>query len=132
MVDSEDGTTLKVLGLGKNIRSEGVPIYTTLTDLPKHERIVSFILRLHRIDPLEVTGFLQQYVPPGPTASFTPSSPGGLLVITARMSMIRSLVKPAETMDVSRGDEPSKPAEAPPEKPAPPKPAKPVADDDDD
>ena len=106
LVDSADGATVKVIGLAKSVRGEGVPIYNTLDDLPKRERIVSYVARVKRADALRLTGVLQQYVPPGPGTSFTPV-PGGMIILTARTSMIRSLVKLLETMDVPAGDEPA-------------------------
>ena len=100
LVDADDGGTLRVLGLSRQPRSEGVPIYSSVDDLPTHERVVSYIVTLKDANPLEVAGFLQQYVPPTVIVAFTPSPRTNVLVITARTSQIRPLLKLVAAVDV--------------------------------
>jgi general secretion pathway protein D len=56
---------VKVLGLNKNVRQSGLPIYFDLAELPSTEESVSFLVRLRYIDAQEVAALLQQYIPPG-------------------------------------------------------------------
>ena len=90
----QDGENIiKVLGLGKQPRNEGVPIFSELDQLPANsEQIVSFLFRPRYLDPQEIAGALQQYVPPINRAAFTPLEKAGALIITDTAVSVRRLV----------------------------------------
>ena len=122
LVDAEDGSLVKVIGLGKVPRAEGVPVFTSLDDLPKHERVISYVVHLKQANPQQMAGALGSYVPPSAVNGFT-AGPGGTVIITARTSMVRSLAKVADIFDVPtpEGDvprPPRRPLIAPPVRPA--------------
>ena len=90
----QDGENIvKVLGLGKQPRNEGVPIFSELDQLPANtEQIVSYLFRPRFLDPQEIAGALQQYVPPINRAAFTPLEKAGALIITDTAVSVRRLV----------------------------------------
>ena len=84
---------IKVLGLGKQPRNEGVPIFSELDQLPANtEQIVSFLFRPRYLDPQEIAGALGQYVPPINRANFTALEKAGALLITDTAASVRRLV----------------------------------------
>ena len=103
LVDSADGATVKVISPSRAVRPEGIPIYYALDELPKHERMVSYVVRLKQADPGKIVGLLQQYRPPSGTTHYLAGS-GGVVILTARTSMIRPLAKLVEVMDVPSTD----------------------------
>ena len=97
----QDGDNIvKVLGLGKQPRNEGVPIFSELEQLPANtEQIVSYLFRPRYLDPQEIAGALQQYVPPINRAAFTPLEKAGALLITDTAVSVRRLVGLLTTLD---------------------------------
>ena len=87
----EGNNIVKVLGLGKQPRSEGLPIFSDVDLLPDSEQIVSYLARLRYLDPQETAGALQQYVPPVNRAAFTPLEKAGALIITDTAVSVRRL-----------------------------------------
>ena len=91
---------IKVLGLGKQPRNEGVPIFSELDQLPADtEQIVSFLFRPNYLDPQETAGALQQYVPPVNRAAFTALEKAGALIITDTAASVRRLVALLKQLD---------------------------------
>lgn len=99
LIDSPDGKMVKVLGLGKPVRVEALPVCTTLDELPKHERIVSYLVHLKAGEPNAVVGFLQQYALSSTTVGFTASRPD-VMIMTVPTSRVRPLLKLVEAVDV--------------------------------
>lgn len=97
------GDIIKVLGLGAQVRSKGVPIFSDLADVPQNEQAVSFFLRLRYLDALEVSGFLQQYIAQGGngnSVAFTPLQKSGALIITDTGNGVRRIVSLLSQIDV--------------------------------
>ena len=98
LVDNEDGTILKVVGLGKSPRSCGVPVFTAAADLPRHERVVSLIVDLRFAEAQRTAGLLGAYSPPNAVNAATPVGPH-TLIITGPTSLVRRSLKVVEAMD---------------------------------
>lgn len=98
LVDSEDGSILKVIGLGKPARSYGVPVFANVADFPKHERVVSLLVNLRHADAQKTAGLLGSYTPPTAVNSFTPLGER-TLILTGPASLLRRLLKVVEAMD---------------------------------
>ncbi len=94
-----EANVIKVLGPGKNPRAVGIPIYSDPGDLPRNEQIVSYLLRLRYLDPIEIAGILQQYIPPGNTVNFTALEKAGAVIITDDASTVRKLVDLVASLD---------------------------------
>ena len=90
---------VKVLGPGKNPRTVGIPIFSDPADLPVGEKIVSFLLRLTYLDPIETAGVLQSYIPPGNTVNFTALEKAGAVIITDDATTVRRLVDLVHSLD---------------------------------
>jgi general secretion pathway protein D len=91
---------VKVLGLNKNVRQSGLPIYFDLAELPSTEESVSFLVRLRYIDAQEVAALLQQYIPPGQSTNVTALQKSAALLITDTASNVRRLVNMINQIDV--------------------------------
>jgi general secretion pathway protein D len=92
---------VKVLGLNKNVRSSGVPIYFDLAELPNSEESVSFLVRLRYLDAQEVAALLQQYIPAGQSTSVTALQKSAALLITDTATNVRRLVNMINQIDVA-------------------------------
>ncbi len=128
LVDSQDGTIVKVIGLGKLVRAESPPIYQSVDDLPGNERVVSLVVKLKHAKAQQVQGFLSQYMAPGATMGYTADPASGTLVITAPTSAVRSAVKLLDSVDVPAREEAAQNSPAPiilPPSPVPPPPGLP-------
>ena len=88
-----------MLGPGKNPRSVGIPIFSDPADLPVGEQVVSFLLRLRYLDPIETAGVLQQYIPPGNTVNFTALEKAGAVIVTDDATTVRRLVDLVASLD---------------------------------
>lgn len=95
------GDIIKVLGLNKNVRGAGVPIFSDLAQLPNSKESVSFLIRLRYLDAQEVAGLLQQYIPPTnqTTAGVTALPKSGALLITDTANSVRRLVNMVGQID---------------------------------
>ncbi len=94
-----EANVIKVLGPGKNPRAVGIPIFSDPNDLPRGEKIVSFLLRLRYLDPIETAGVLQQYIPPGNTVNFTALEKAGAIIVTDNATSVRRLVDLVASLD---------------------------------
>ncbi len=96
-----DNNIVKVIGLNKQARAAGVPIYSDLATLPDTEQIVTFLVRLRYLDPQETAGVLGQYIPPNPNSvGFTALKSAGALLITDTARSVRRLVGLINELDV--------------------------------
>ena len=94
-----EGTIVKVLGPGKNPRSVSIPIFSDVADLPRGEQIVSYLMRLRYLDPIETAGVLQQYIPPGNSVNFTALEKAGALIVTDDANTVRKLADLVNSLD---------------------------------
>ncbi len=92
---------LNVIGGGKNPRSEGVPVYASLSSLPPGDQIVSYFMSLRYISAAEAaTVFQQQVALHPPYGVVVPVPNAQALIITESTSAVRQLVKIQKLIDV--------------------------------
>ncbi len=95
-----DNNIVKAIGLGKNARQNGIPIFADLSTLPDTEQIVTYILRLRYLDPQETAGVLNQYIPPSSSVFFTPLKSANALLLTDTARSVRRLVSLISQLDL--------------------------------
>lgn len=109
---------VEVLGVGKQVRCAGVPLYTKPEELPQSEKIVSFAFKLEHRDPARLASVLGQYFLPGNQNGFTPDPESRTLIVTGQTSLIRIVIKLMPLLDVAvdapRKDSPASTPIAPP------------------
>jgi type II secretion system protein D len=100
MVPAE-GDIVKVFGPGKNPRTSGVPIISDDSDIPEGDHVISFVFKLRYADPQELQVILGQYLsPPQPYTSFLALPKSASIVVTENSSVIRSLVRIINQVDI--------------------------------
>lgn len=100
-----DASTVQIIGPGKNPRSEGVPMVSEPSQLPAHERIVSYLFQFKHADATKVQQLFAQYLsPPKPYTSFLRPPDVNAVWVTERTSVIRELLKLVEKIDVPQPD----------------------------
>jgi type II secretion system protein D len=96
-----EGDLVKVIGTGKNPRTTGVPIVSDEADIPDGDHVISYLFKLHYADPQELLQALGQYLsPPQPYTSFLALPKAGAILVTENSSVIRTLVKIIDQVDV--------------------------------
>lgn len=92
---------VKVIGTGRSPRNAGVPILSDEADIPEGEHVVSFLFKLRYADPVELQQVLGQYLsPPQAYTSFLALPKAGSILITENSSVIRSLIRIVDQIDV--------------------------------
>ena len=93
---------LKVVNIqnGKNPRSEGVAIYTTLSALPEGDQVVSYFMTLKYRDAQQAAQELQQSFVPHPYGVIFPVPNAQAIIVTESTSVIRRLLELKELIDV--------------------------------
>jgi type II secretory pathway component GspD/PulD (secretin) len=98
----EDPDIVKVIGTGKNPRTQGVPIISDQADIPQGDQVVSYLFRLRYADPAELQQVIGQYLsPPQPYTSVLPLPKSSSILITENSTVIRGLAKIIEQIDVA-------------------------------
>jgi general secretion pathway protein D len=101
LVPAEGGDIVKVIGTGKNPRTTGVPIVSDESEIPEGDHIISYLFKLHYADPTELIQALGQYLsPPQPYTSFLALPKAGAILVTENSSVIRTLAKIIDQVDV--------------------------------
>ena len=101
LIPSEDSDIVKVIGTGKNPRTTGVPVISDEDDIPDGDHVVSYLFKLRYADPTELQQALGQYLsPPQPYTSFLALPKAGAILVTENSSVIRTLVKIVDQVDV--------------------------------
>ena len=96
-----DDHIVKVLGLSKNVKSSGVPIYFDLSLVPYSEQSVSFLLRLRYLDAQDVAGLLAPYIGTGTSNTGVTALPkAGALLLTDSGINIHRLVTMVNQIDL--------------------------------
>jgi len=96
-----EGDIVKVIGTGKNPRTTGVPIISDQTEIPSGDHVISYLFKLHYADPTELLQALGQYLsPPQPYTSFLALPKAGAVLVTENSSVIRTLAKIIDQVDV--------------------------------
>jgi general secretion pathway protein D len=86
---------------GKNPRSEAVPLYTSLTDLPSTEQVVSFFLPLTYLSTEEALPIFQSHFVIDPQyGQIVPVPNAQALVLTENTPVIREMIKLRDLIDV--------------------------------
>lgn len=115
LVEKEKGV-IEIAGTGKNPRSLGLPIISDPKDVPKGERIISYLFKLRHLDPTKIQQTLGQYLsPPMPYTSFLSVPEARAVLVTDRTSVIRELIGVMSKLDIP----PPKPSPSPQREPAP-------------
>mgnify|MGYP003576807582 CR=1 FL=1 len=96
--------TLRIVGPGKNPRSEGVPLISKSEDIPTSERLISFVIKLQSREPDEILKVLHQHVAPSPSLAVTlpPDPTARAIIVTERSSVVRNLIKLVKEIDVAK------------------------------
>src|SRR6185312_13423593 len=93
---------IKVIGTGKNPRTQGVPIISDQADIPPGDQVVSFLFRLRYADPTELQQVIGQYLsPPSSYTSVLPLPKSSSILITENSTVLRGLAKIIEQIDVA-------------------------------
>lgn len=94
---------VKVIGPGKSPRSAGVPIISDEADIPEGDHVISYLFKLRYADPQELQQVLGQYLAggTGQYTSFLALPKSSSILVTENSSVIRSLVKIIEQVDVA-------------------------------
>ena len=97
-----EGDVVKVIGTGRNPRGAGVPIISDDADIPTGDHIISFLFKLRYADPIELQQVLGQYLsPPQTFTSFLALPKSSSILVTENSSVIRSLVRIIDQVDVA-------------------------------
>jgi type II secretion system protein D len=92
---------VKVIGTGRSPRNAGIPLISDEADIPEGEHVISFLFKLHYADPVELQQVLGQYLsPPQSYTSFLALPKSSSILITENSSVIRSLTRIVEQIDV--------------------------------
>ncbi|MEY2585692.1 MAG: ral secretion pathway protein [Verrucomicrobiota bacterium] len=92
---------VKVIGTGRSPRNAGIPIISDEADIPEGEHVISFLFKLHYADPIELQQVLGQYLsPPQSYTSFLALPKSSSILITENSSVIRSLTRIVEQIDL--------------------------------
>jgi general secretion pathway protein D len=98
----EEPDIVKVIGTGKNPRTQGVPIISDQADIPPGDQVVSYLFRLRYADPAELQQVVGQYLsPPSSYTSVLPLPKSSSILITENSTVIRGLAKIIEQIDVA-------------------------------
>src|SRR5438309_1404189 len=101
LVPSQDADIVKVIGTGKNPRTTGVPIISDEDEIPDGDHVISYLFKLRYADPQELQQALGQYLsPPQPYTSFLALPKAGAILVTENSSVIRTLAKIIDQVDV--------------------------------
>jgi type II secretory pathway component GspD/PulD (secretin) len=96
-----DTDTVEIVGTGRTPRTIGVPVLADPKELPKQERIISYVFGFKYRNAVEMQQIFGQYLSPRNTwTSFQASSKSDTLLVTERSSVIRSLLEVTAKMDV--------------------------------
>jgi type II secretion system protein D len=96
-----EGNIVKVIGTGKNPRTTGVPIVSDENEIPEGDHVISYLFKLRYADPQELLQALGQYLsPPQPYTSFLALPKAGAILVTENSSVIRTLAKIIDQVDV--------------------------------
>lgn len=100
LVPASDPSIIKVIGVGKNARTAGVPIISDLDQLPEGERVVTFLFKLRYIEPQDLQQMLGQYIAPTSSTSIVSLQKSQAILITENTSVIRGLAKIIREIDI--------------------------------
>ena len=85
---------------GKSPTAEGIPVFSSIRDLPTDEQIVHYVMPLQHISADEASKAFQQVVKLHSYGAITPVTNSSAIIITENTSTIRSLHQIAQVIDV--------------------------------
>ncbi|HEX8076466.1 MAG TPA: secretin N-terminal domain-containing protein, partial [Chthoniobacterales bacterium] len=92
---------VKVIGTGRSPRNAGIPLISDEADIPEGEHVITFLFKLRFADPVELQQVLGQYLsPPQAYTSFLALPKAGSILITENSSVIRTLIRIVDQIDV--------------------------------
>ena len=95
------GDIVKVIGTGRSPRNAGIPLISDEADIPEGDHVISFLFKLRYADPVELQQVLGQYLsPPQSYTSFLALPKSSSILITENSSVIRSLSRIVDQIDV--------------------------------
>ncbi len=97
-----DEQSAKVINTaGKNPRSQGLPLYANVQDLPSQEQIIAFYLPLRFMSATEALPLFQTHIQPTPAFGNIIAAPNtNALIITDNVSVVRQLIKLRQMIDI--------------------------------
>ncbi len=98
-----DDRTSKLLGPTKQARSESIPLYTDVSQLPEGEGIVSFFMPFRYIKIDEAQAVFNSYVVVRPFGGIVPVPSVNALVITENIPLVRRMIGLRQLIDVQGG-----------------------------
>lgn len=101
---------VQIVGTGQNSRTVGLPIISDPKEVPKGERVISYMFKLRHLDPTYLQQVLGQYLsPPRPYTSFLALPDARAVMVIERTSVIRPLVAMVLELDVPPLPPPARP-----------------------
>ncbi len=95
-----DQNTVKILGPARMVRSEGLPLFTELSQIMNSgDQVVSFFVPLKFIAPQEAAGVVTGVVPPNAYGSIVPVPTANALIITDKTPVILKAIGILELID---------------------------------
>ncbi len=91
---------IKVIGLSKNPRAAGIPIYSDFDLIPEGNQVITFVFKLQYADPTELQQTLAQYIAPSLYTSVVALPKSQALIVTENTSVLRGLFKILKEIDV--------------------------------
>ncbi len=85
---------------GKDPASEGLPVFSSIKDLPEGEQIVHFVMPLQHVSPEEASKAFQQVIKLHTYGAITPVTNAAALIIRENSATIRSIFEIAQIIDV--------------------------------
>jgi len=95
-----DKNTAKLLGPSKQPRSESVPLFASVADLPDTDQVVSFFMPFHYLSQDEAAAIFNAYVAVRPYGSIVQVPNVNALVITENVPLIKRLIALKQVIDV--------------------------------
>ena len=97
-----NSTTVKLLqhSGGKSPSPEGLPVYSSIRDVPEGETVIHFVLPLNHISPDAATKAFQQVIKLHPYGAMTPVTNASALIVTENSATVRSIYEMAKIIDV--------------------------------
>lgn len=96
-----EGGIVKVIGLGKNARTAGVPVLSSPEPIPEGARVITYLFKLRFADPVELAQTLTPYI--AATANYTaivPLPKASALLVTESTDVLEGLRRIIAEIDV--------------------------------
>ena len=99
-----DQDTIRVVGIGKNARNEGIPFVSKAEDIPASERLISFVIKLQFRQPEELVPILLRHTAASPALGniLVADPTARAIIVTDRSSIVRNLIKLVKEIDVPK------------------------------